>query len=113
MPGVRTRPGGSSPSMRKPFDIGARVVFGIVIFAALAAAILARPPKSPNEFDQAYYLTVAYDIDHHGVFSNGVLDDVNSTVAAPPPGMFFGPLYPWLIAGVTRIDARFAGSLDC
>jgi hypothetical protein len=99
--------------MRKPFDIGARVVFGIVIFVALAAAILARPPKSPNEFDQAYYLTVAYDIDHHGVFSNGLLDDVNSTVAVPPPGMFFGPLYPWLIAGVTRIDARFAGSVDC
>jgi hypothetical protein len=99
--------------MRKLFDIGARIVFGVLIFAVLAAAILTRPPKSPNDFDQAYYLTIAYDLDHHGVFSNGLLDDVNSTVAVPPPGMFFGPLYPWLIAGVTKIDARFATSVDC
>src|SRR3979490_1462290 len=99
--------------MRKPVDIGALIVFGIVIFAVLAAAILARPPKSPNDFDQAYYLTTAYDLDHHGVFSNGLLDDVDSIVAVPPPGMFFGPLYPWLIAGVTKIDAGFAKSVDC
>jgi hypothetical protein len=99
--------------MRRPFDIVARIVFGIVIFAVLAAAILTRPPKSPNDFDQAYYLTIVYDLGHHDVFSNGLLDDVNSTVAKPPPGMFFGPLYPWLIAGVTRIDGRFANWVDC
>jgi hypothetical protein len=99
--------------MRKPFDIAVRVLFGIVIFAALAASILLRPPKSPNDFDQAYYLTIAYDLVHYGVFSNGLLDDVNSTTAAPPPGMFFGPLYPSLIAGVTKLDARFAKSVDC
>jgi hypothetical protein len=99
--------------MDKLFNLGARVGFGLVIFAVLAAAILTRPPKGLGDFDQAYYLTVAYDLDHHGVFSNGVLDDVDSTVAVPPPGMFFGPLYPWLIAGVMKIDARFARSVDC
>ena len=98
---------------RDQADIGARIVFGLVIFAVLAAAILARPPKGLSEFDQAFYLTVAYDINRHGVFSNGVLDDVDSTVAAPPPGMFFGPLYPWLIVGVAKFDARFAKSVDC
>ncbi len=99
--------------MRKLFNIGARIVFGLLIFAALAAAILMRPPKWLSDFDQAYYLTIAYDLKHHGVFSNGVLDDVDSTVAVPPPGMFFGPLYPWLVVGVTKIDARFAKSVDC
>src|SRR5713101_5784808 len=99
--------------MDKLFDIGARIVFGLLIFAALAAAILMRPPKGLSDFDQAFYLSVAYDLNHHGVFSNGVLDDVDSTIAVPPPGMFFGPLYPWLIAGVTKIDARFAKSIDC
>src|SRR5882757_3400906 len=99
--------------MRKPFDIGARIAFGLLIFAIFAAAILTRPPKGLSEFDQAYYLTLAYDLEHHGVFSNGVLDDVNSTIAVPPPGMFFGPLYPWLIVGVSKIDARFAQTVDC
>jgi hypothetical protein len=93
--------------------IGARIAFGLLVFAALAAAILSRPPKPFTAFDQAYYLTLAYDINHHGVFSNGILDDVNSVVAVPPPGMFFGPLYPWLMAAVTKLDARFAKSIDC
>ena len=26
-----------------------------------------------------------------------MIDDVDGTIATPPPGMFFGPLYPWLI----------------
>src|ERR1700730_652567 len=65
--------------MRKPLDIGSRMGFGRAIFSFLAAAILTRPPKGLGEFDQAYYLTLAYDLEHHGVFSNGVLDDVNST----------------------------------
>src|SRR5262249_52958609 len=59
------------------------------------------------------YLTIAYDLNHHGVFSNGVLDQVDSTAIAPPPGMFFTPLYPWLIVAATKLDPRFAEALDC
>ena len=95
------------------FDIGARIAFGLLIFAVLAAAILARPPKWLSDFDQAFYLTIAYDLDRHRVFSNGVFDDVNSAVAAPPPGMFFGPLYPWLIVAATKVDPRFARAVAC
>ena len=95
------------------FDIGARIAFGLLIFAVLAAAILARPPKWLSDFDQAFYLTIAYDLDRHRVFSNGVFDDVNSAVAAPPPGMFFGPLYPWLIVAATKVDPRFARAIAC
>ena len=98
---------------KKLLDIGTRTVFGLLIFATLAAAILTRPPKGLSEFDQVYYLALAYDLDHHGVFSNGVLGEVNGTVAVPTPGMFFGPLYPWIIAGVAAIDARFAQTVDC
>jgi len=110
-----TRPGpvASSALMRKVSSIGARVAFGLLIFAVLTAAILMRPAKWLSDFDQAYYLTIVHDLIHHGVFSNGVLDDVDSTVAVPPPGMFFGPLYPLLITGVTKIDARFAQSINC
>jgi hypothetical protein len=95
------------------FNMAARIAFTLVIFAVLATALLTRPPKWLSDFDQSFYLTIAYDLKRHGVFSNGVFDDVVSPVAVPPPGMFFGPLYPWLIVGVTKLDARFAKAVDC
>ena len=92
---------------------GVRIVFGLLVFAVLATAILSRPAKWLSDFDQSFYLTIAYDLNHHGVFSNGVFDKVNSTVAVPPPGIFFGPVYPWLIVAATKVDARFAQAVDC
>ncbi len=94
-------------------DCGARIVFGLLVFAVLATAILTRPAKWLSDFDQSFYLTIAYDLNHHGVFSNGVFDKVDSTATAPPPGIFFGPVYPWLIVAATKIDSRFADALDC
>src|SRR5262252_5099187 len=58
---ARSRPVAPPASMRWLSHIGARIVFGVLIFAVLATSILMRPPKWLNEFDQAYYLTVAYD----------------------------------------------------
>jgi hypothetical protein len=92
---------------------GARIVFGLLVFAILATAILMRPPKWLSHFDQSLYLTVAYDLNHHGVFSNGVFDRVDSTVATPPPGMFLAPVYPWLVVAATKLDGRFAQAVDC
>jgi hypothetical protein len=92
---------------------GARIAFGLLVFAVLATAILLRPAKWLTDFDQGLYLTVAYDLVHHGVFSNGVFDDVNSTASTPPPGRFFGPVYPWLIVAAIKADPRFANAVDC
>src|SRR5262245_31706066 len=91
----------------------ARAVFALIVFAILLSAILIRPPKWLTHFDQSLYLTIASDLNHHGVFSNGVLDRTSGTVAAPSPGMFFGPLYPWLVVAATKIDGRFARAVDC
>jgi hypothetical protein len=91
----------------------ARAVFALIVFAILLSAILIRPPKWLTHFDQSLYLTIAYDLNHHGVFSNGVLDRTSSTVAAPSPGMFFPPVYPWLVVAATKIDGRFARAVDC
>ena len=85
----------------------------LLIFVAMLTAILTRPPKWLSDFDQAAYLTIAYDIARHGVFSNGIFDNVNSTVTPPPPGMFFAPVYPWLIVLASKVDARFARALEC
>jgi hypothetical protein len=93
------------------FNRGGRIVFGLFVFAALLAAILTRPPKWLSHFDQSFYLAIAYDLDHDGVFTNGVFGRADGT--SPAPGMFFGPVYPWLIVAATNIDDRFARAVDC
>jgi hypothetical protein len=107
---------------RKSFRIGgfafvrspwARIAFVVAVFAVLAGALLTRPLKRLTDFDQSFYLTIAYDLVHHGTFSNGIFDDVDSTRAKPKPGMFFAPLYPLTVAAVAALDSRFAATLDC
>ena len=90
-----------------------RIGLGAMAFVVMAAAILTRPPKALNDFDQSFYLTIAYDLDRHGVFSNGVFDQVDGTTIRPPPGMFFGPVYPWLVLAMMRIDPRFSAAVSC
>ena len=92
---------------------GGRVAFALCVFVVLAAAIWTRTPKWLGDFDQSFYLTIAYDMERHGVFSNGVFDDVDSTVAKPPPGTFFAPIYPALLYAVGKIDQRFGRATAC
>ena len=92
---------------------GARIVLGLAIFATLATAIMLRPPKWLSDFDQSFYITIAYDLVHNGVFSNGVFDNVDSTRSIPPPGRFFGPVYPAAVAALMKLDPRFARAVDC
>jgi len=92
---------------------GSRLLFTVCLFAILATAILTRAPKWMGDFDQSFYLTIAYDIDRHGVFSNGVFDQVNSVDTAPPPGMFMAPMYPLLVLAVQKVDRRFAAAATC
>jgi hypothetical protein len=90
-----------------------RIVFGLVIMTIMVIAILIKPAKWLTDFDQVFYLTIAYDLDRHRVFSNGPFDAVNSSVAAPAPGMFFAPVYPLLVLAASKVDRRFAKALDC
>ncbi|MBV9954280.1 MAG: hypothetical protein JOZ70_03420 [Pseudolabrys sp.] len=100
--------------MRYRLDFpGSRAVFALIVFAVLAAAILTRPAKWLGDFDQPFYLTIAYDLDRHGVYSNGALDDVDSTRAVPPPGAFFAPVYPSLLYLVGKIDPQFGRAISC
>jgi 4-amino-4-deoxy-L-arabinose transferase-like glycosyltransferase len=90
-----------------------RILLAFLAFAVLATAITIRRPKSLSDFDQSFYLTIAYDLDRHGIFSNGVFDNVDSTREVPPPGMFFVPGYPLLVLAVMKVDARFAKAVEC
>jgi len=44
---------------------GSRIALVLLVFAALSTAILLRPAKKMGDFDQSFYLTIAYDIVHH------------------------------------------------
>ncbi len=93
--------------------IGAKIAFAVLVFGILAVAIVSRPGKWLSDFDQSFYLTIAYDLDRHGTFSNGVFDTVDSSRAVPPPGMFFGPGYPLVVLAAMKADARFAEAVAC
>jgi 4-amino-4-deoxy-L-arabinose transferase-like glycosyltransferase len=95
------------PTMRS------RILLGLLSFAVLVTAITSQRPKALNDFDQSFYVMIAYDLERHGVFSNGIFDNVDSTGKAPPPGMFFAPGYPLLILAVMKLDVRFAKAVEC
>jgi hypothetical protein len=93
--------------------IGPKVVFVLAAFAVLCLAILRQPSWALHDFDQPFYTTIAYDLDRHGVFSNGIFDGAQDPAAPPPPGMFFGPVYPVLVLAAMKIDPRFARAVRC
>ena len=88
------------------------LVFGLA-FATVAAAILTRPDNKLRDFDQSFYVTMAYDLDRHATLSNGIFVDIDSAVAEARPGMFFGPVYPVLVLAAMKIDSRFAEAVRC
>ena len=92
---------------------GFRIILLVAAFAFLSAAIMSRPPKSFNNFDQLSYLTIAYDIDRYGVFSNGIFDQTDSNRTAPAADMFFVPGYPMLVLAAMKLDSRFAKAVAC
>jgi len=91
----------------------AKLLFGLLVVVVMALSITSRAPKWLSHFDQSFYLTIAYDLERHGVFSNGIFDDVDSTRTEPKPGMFFGPLYPALVYLAMRVDSRFDEAVAC
>ena len=85
----------------------------IAAFVVLAFAITMQPSKRLRDFDQVFYTTIAYDIERHGVFSNGIFDKTDSTREKPPPGMFFVPGYPLLLLALMQVDSRFGEAVRC
>lgn len=75
---------------------------------------LSRAERSAfNQFDDAFYLGVAYDIRHEGVFTNGFAFDDGGSGQTRQPGMFFAPIYPALLSVVGALDTNFGRTMDC
>src|SRR5215470_9446659 len=91
------------------------VKFGVLAVALLAIglSILSRPDWKLRDFDQVFYVTIAYDLDRYGIFSDGIFDPVDSSVQPAQPGMFFGPVFPTMVLAVMKLDHRFAEAVRC
>jgi 4-amino-4-deoxy-L-arabinose transferase-like glycosyltransferase len=90
-----------------------KICLFFLALATLSAFIVAKPTRNLQDFDQPFYVSLAYDLDRYGIFSNGPFSNVDDTVTAPPSGMFFGPVYPLLVAAVMKLDPRFAAAARC
>src|SRR5262249_29039056 len=84
-----------------------------VSLLSIGLSILSRPNWKLRDFDQVFYVTIAYDLDRYGTFSDGIFDPVDSSVEPAQPGMFFGPVFPVMVLGVMKLDQRFADAVRC
>jgi hypothetical protein len=91
------------------------VKFGVVAASLfiIGLSILSRPDWKLRDFDQVFYITIAYDLDRYGIFSDGTFDPVDSSVQPARPGMFFGPVFPAMVLAVMKLDHRFAEAVRC
>lgn len=94
-----------------------RIPEALLALALIFAVTLACWPRAKvqpfNAFDQGFYLGIAYDLVHHGRFTNGYFFAPEPPGTRRPPGMRFTPLYPALLAGLAAIDPPFSRSMDC
>jgi 4-amino-4-deoxy-L-arabinose transferase-like glycosyltransferase len=93
--------------------LATRIGLFVLALVTLGALIVGKPTRNLQDFDEPFYVTLAYDLDRYGVFSNGPFSGMDDTAAAPPAGMFFGPAYPALVAAVMKLDPRFATAARC
>ena len=87
-----------------------RIGLFVLALVILGTLIVTKPTRNLQDFDEAFYVTLAYDLDRYGVFSNGPFSGTDDTTTAPTPGMFFGPIYPTLVAALMKLDPRFAAA---
>jgi hypothetical protein len=95
-----------------------RISVGLFSFMVICGLILTRPIATLQDFDQPLYITIAYDLDRYGTFSNGIYADAESdtdmdSTTRPPAGMFYGPIYPMLVYAAMQLDPRFGAAVRC
>ncbi len=70
-------------------------------------------PRPLAEFDQPFYLGIAYDLRHSGRFTDGYFFARPGPDGLRPSSMRFGPLYPALLAAVAQMDGALRANMDC
>ena len=88
-------------------------VAGLLIVVVLAALWQHQKLRPLNEFDQPFYLGIAYDLRHAGQFTDGYFFAGPQSDGVRPSSMRFVPLYPALLAGVAQVDTALRTNMDC
>lgn len=97
-----------------PFScLRARWAVAVLVFMVSLAVVWApsfgrKEPPEPAA-DAVSYLTIAYHLAHHQVFSDPKIPPQQ----IPPPGNMIVPLYPAFLAGVMRVDEVFFTRSGC
>lgn len=99
------------------FSFGRRILEPVLAMTLILAATSALWPRTKvypfAVFDQPFYIGIAYDLVHHGRFTDGYFFSPGPSNMPRPSGMRRAPLYPALLAGLAEIDPRFAQGMDC
>ena len=82
----------------------------LVVLGSLWTRTRVQPLSS---YDQGFYLGIAYDLVHHGRFTDGYRFAGGDAETVRPSGMRFTPLYPTLLAAVAAADPGLRRNLDC
>lgn len=80
-------------------------VSALLLILAVLSLLWPRATVTPlASYDQPFYLGIAYDLEHHGRFTDGFSYAGGGPATIRPPGMRFTPLYPAFLAAAARLD---------
>ena len=86
----------------------------LVSILVVCAGLWSRTEVRPlTEYDQPFYIGIAYDLRSTGRFTDGFLFAPADAGQMRPSGMRFSPLYPTLVAVAMAVDSSFAHAVEC
>ena len=87
---------------------------GLIVFGWVGACWYSAPsPKTIWFYDAPVYLSMAYDLEHVGRFTDGTGWGTPSADPTRPSGMIRSPLDPAFLAVSAELDPVFGRTLDC
>src|SRR5262249_18227570 len=85
----------------------------LVIILVVCAGLWSRTEVRPlTEYDQPFYIGIAYDLRSTGRFTDGFLFAPADAGQMRPSGMRFSPLYPTLVAVAMAVHPSFLHAVD-
>ena len=85
-----------------------------VLILAVLGGFWTRGRVQPlRAYDQPFYLGIAFDLLHHGRYTDGYRFAGGDAATIRPSGMRFTPLYPALLAAAATVDPSLRRGMDC
>jgi len=89
-------------------------VLALGAILAVCAGLWSQSAVRPlSEYDQPFYIGIAYDLRTTGRFTDGFFFAPADAGQTRPSGMRFSPLYPALVAVAMAVDSTFARAVEC